>query len=177
MSKEYNNVELIQYAEIYAKAIAEMWNNSKEGWNGEDWSSTEQSVKDSENNSAYIQLTLAKIKDLIAGYCKLTIDHFEKDTLYIDLLNVRDDFHGMKIGKKLVLNAVNKTIELGYPRLDLFTWPGNLKAVPLYKKCGFFWEKRDNTCHLINLIPTVLKTELFQDFFKKLTGTAIAPAL
>ena len=28
---------------------------------------------------------------------------------------------------------------LGYTRLDLNTWAGNLKAVPLYKKSGYFW--------------------------------------
>lgn len=66
----------------------------------------------------------------------------------------------------LVLNAVRKTIELGWPRLDLFTWPGNTKAVPLYKKCGFFWEKRDDTTHLMNFIPTVLKTEAISEFFE-----------
>ncbi|MFD0960511.1 hypothetical protein [Paenibacillus chungangensis] len=48
---------------------------------------------------------------------------------------------------------------MGWPRLDLFTWAGNTKAVPLYKKCGFFWEKKDDSVHLMNFIPTVLQTE------------------
>jgi hypothetical protein len=86
--------------------------------------------------------------------------------LYVELLNVRPDYHGRKIGKMLVLQAVQKTIELGWPRIDLFTWPGNVKAVPLYKKCGFFWAKREDSTHLLNFIPTVLQTEVLQDYFK-----------
>ncbi len=86
--------------------------------------------------------------------------------LYIPLLNVRPDYHGKKVGKKLVKVCVEWAIELNWPRLDLYTWPGNIKAVPLYKKCDFFWEKRDDSTHLMNFLPTVLNTEAVKDYFK-----------
>jgi hypothetical protein len=62
---------------------------------------------------------------------------------------------------------VERTIELGYPRLDIHTWAGNTKAVPLYKKCGYLWEDRENSTHLVNFIPSIIKAEPFTDFFKK----------
>lgn len=161
------SVILTEYRDELAPGIVDMWKNSKEGWNGENIELSEESVIEGENNTPGVQVMLAMKENDVAGYCKLTVDSSDRDTLYISLLNVQDKFHGQKIGKKLVLNAVEKTMEEGWPRLDLHTWPGNTKAVPLYKKCGFFWEKRDNSTHLINLIPTVLKTELFEDFFKK----------
>ncbi|MCK5760124.1 MAG: GNAT family N-acetyltransferase, partial [Candidatus Delongbacteria bacterium] len=87
--------------------------------------------------------------------------------LYIGLLNVEPDYMGKKIGKMLVLRSVERTIELGYPRLDLFTWGGNTKAMPLYKKCGFFWEEMDRATHLMDFIPSVLQENIFKEYFKE----------
>lgn len=161
-----DKIELVEYQDKFAPGIKDMWDNSIKNWNGESHLTTVERIIDQENNSSHLHLTLAKLKDYIAGYCKLSLDHNDSNALYIDLLNVRDDFQGKKIGKQLVLDALVKTINLGWERLHLNTWPGNVKAVPLYKKCGFFWEDRDDTTHLINLMPIVLKCELFKDFFK-----------
>lgn len=167
MKNKSENTELVLYNDKYAAGISEMWDNSVEGWNGDIFQISPETVIEQQKNSSNLQLMLAKTDDRITGYCTLTIDHHDEGALYIGLLNVRDAYHGKKIGKMLVLDAVNKTIEKKWGRVDLFTWPGNTKAVPLYKKCGFFWEKRDDTTHLINLIPTVLQTELFEDFFSR----------
>jgi len=158
-------MKLLNYSEKHAKSIAKMWNESAESWGGIRTVETEKSILDKEENSAFLNLTLAEENDEIIGYCKLLIDPHDEDALSIDLLNVRPDYHGKSVGKKLLLDSIDKTIERGWRRLDLFTWAGNTKAVPLYKKCGFFWEKRDNTTHLINLIPDVLSCELVEDFF------------
>lgn len=157
---------IIEYDPKYAKSIAEMWNNSGEGWNGDNTQHTEANVRDKESVSSHLNLYLALIGDKVVGYCKLSKYYFDENTLYIDLLNVEPRYFNRKIGKALVKLAVERTIELGYPRLDLFTWAGNTKAVPLYKKCGFFWEKReDSSTHLMNFIPTVLQTPLLKDYF------------
>ncbi|MCH1627112.1 GNAT family N-acetyltransferase [Fredinandcohnia sp. SECRCQ15] len=103
--------------------------------------------------------------DAVVGYCGLCEYREDEGALYIPLLNVRTDYHGQKIGKLLVLKALERAIELKWPRLDLYTWAGNTKAVPLYKKCGFFWEDRDDTTHLMNFMPTVLHTEAVADYF------------
>jgi len=159
-------LELVQYEKKYAKGVADMWNKSADSWGGKISVDTEETIIKKEEASTFLELTLAKEKEDIIGYCKLSVDHHDEGALYIDLLNVRPDYHCKSIGKKLLLDSIDKTIDRGWRRLDLFTWPGNTKAIPLYKKCGFFWEKRERTTHLINLIPDVLSQDLVSDFFE-----------
>lgn len=160
--------KLVEYSPKYAKAIADMWNVSKDGWNGEADHKTEEGVLRKEEISSHLNLYLALDGEKVIGYCKLSKYFAEENTLYVDLLNVDPAYHGKKAGKMLVKKSVERTIELGYPRIDLFTWAGNTKAVPMYKKCGFFWEQMEGgSTHLMNFIPTVVQAELFRDFFKK----------
>ncbi|HQO09469.1 MAG TPA: GNAT family N-acetyltransferase [Clostridiales bacterium] len=160
--------KLVEYSPKYAKAIADMWNASKDGWNGESDHKTEEGVLRKEAISSHLNLYLALDGEKVIGYCKLSKYFAEENTLYVDLLNVDPAYHGKKAGKMLVKKSVERTIELGYPRIDLFTWAGNTKAVPMYKKCGFFWEQMEGgSTHLMNFIPTVVQAELFRDFFKK----------
>ncbi|WP_053070452.1 GNAT family N-acetyltransferase [Alkalihalobacillus pseudalcaliphilus] len=161
------NIILKEYKDEYAEEVAKMWNLSRDSWGGDDTVMTAEKVIKKEANSDNLTLYLAFDKQEVVGYCGLSIYKEDKGSLYIPLLNVRPDYHGKKIGKLLVLKAIERTVELGWGRLDLFTWPGNTKAVPLYKKCGFFWEDRDDTTHLMNFVPTVLQTDLLKPFFKQ----------
>lgn len=163
-----NEIKIVEYNESLAQKVADMWNDSSEGWGGEDTIRTGEDVKRSEAGSENINLYLAMEGDLVVGYCGLSEYKFDEDTMYIPLLNVRPTHHGKKIGKELLLTALNRVIELGWPRLDLFTWAGNTKAVPLYKKCGFFWEEMDNSTHLMSFIPAVLSTEAIKDYFENI---------
>ncbi|AIQ41542.1 GNAT family N-acetyltransferase [Paenibacillus sp. FSL R5-0912] len=149
----------------HAASIAEMWNRSFESWGGDNTYRTEESVLREHENSTLLKVFLAVAGGEVIGYCSFS--HYKEDTgaLYIPLLNVRPDFHGRKVGKRLVRHAVEETIRLGWARLDLYTWPGNVKAVPTYKKSGFFWEKRDDTTHLMNFIPSVLQTGAVKSYF------------
>lgn len=159
------NIDIVKYDESYAARVADMWNHSRDGWGGANTVDTEESILHRERNSTNIHTFLALEGEKVVGYCGFSEYRDDEGALYIPLLNVRDDYHGKKIGKKLLLTALEEAIKLKWPRLDLYTWPGNTKAVPLYKKCGFFWEERDDTTHLMNFMPTVLHTEAVQDFF------------
>ena len=159
-------IKIVEYDESYAAKVADMWNHSRDGWGGANTVDTEESILHREGNSTNIHTYLAIEGEQVIGYCGLSEYRDDEGALYIPLLNVRDDHHGKKIGKHLLLTALEKAIQLQWPRLDLYTWPGNTKAVPLYKKCGFFWEDRDDTTHLMNFIPTVLRTEAVHDFFQ-----------
>ncbi|AZU60734.1 GNAT family N-acetyltransferase [Neobacillus mesonae] len=159
--------KIVEYTHELAEQVADMWNHSRDGWGGGSDISTAASVRQQEENSINLNTYLAIDGTSVAGYCGVSEYREDSGALYIPLLNVREEYQGKKIGKQLVLKAVERTIELGWPRLDLYTWGGNTKAVPLYKKCGFFWENRDDTVHLMNFIPSVLTTEAVQDFFKK----------
>ncbi|MBM7614038.1 GNAT family N-acetyltransferase [Alkaliphilus hydrothermalis] len=161
-------VRIIEYNPELAAAVADMWNKSADGWGGSATNVTAEHVAQQEANSDNINLYLAMMGDEVVGYCGLSEYREDEGSLYIPLLNVRGDYHGKKLGKKLLLKALERSIELGWPRLDLYTWPGNTKAVPLYKKCGFFWEERDETTHLMNFIPSVINNEVVKDYFEEI---------
>lgn len=165
MAKVIEKIMVVQYEEKYAQAVADMWNDSQEEWGGGNTVMTKEQILRQERTSGNLNLYLALEGEKVVGYCGLSEYREDEGSLYIPLLNVRPDYHGKKIGKMLLLEALNRTVELGWPRLDLYTWPGNTKAVPLYKKCGFFWEERDDSTHLMNFIPTVLSTEAVKEFF------------
>lgn len=167
------DIKLVEYNNSYAKAIAEMWRKSSEGWNGNWAAETEGSVLIAHENSTDLNTYLALKqnaldlnKEEVVGYCGLSKYVNDDNTLYVRLLNVRHDLHGKGIGRTLVCKSIERTTELGWPRVDLYTWEGNTKSVPLYKRCGFFLEKRDDSTHLMNFIPGVLGAEAFKDYFE-----------
>ncbi|WP_456274586.1 GNAT family N-acetyltransferase [Bacillus sp. AK031] len=167
MKTTAEQVKIVEYHEGLAKGVAKMWNESRENWGADATVTTEQDVKEKEANSVNLHLFLAMAGEEVVGYCGLSQYREDEGALYIPLLNVHPDYQGLKIGKQLVLKALEKTIELKWPRLDLFTWAGNTKAVPLYKKCGFFWEEKDDSTHLMNFIPLVMQIDLLKPFFRK----------
>ncbi len=156
--------KLIEYNDSLADKVADMWINSKEGWNGQIMFDSAEAVVREEKSSSSLKLWLAIIDDEVAGYCRIS-KYAAEEAIYVGLINVRTEYKGRKIGKKLLLKAIEEARVLGSSRIDLHTWPGNIAAVPLYKKCGFMWEKSSRGTHLFNLIPGLLKTELFEDFF------------
>jgi RimJ/RimL family protein N-acetyltransferase len=156
----------VEYKPSYAKCVADMWKKSSKGWGGECSNETEETVLRANENNANINTYLALLGEDVVGYCGLSQYIGDENSLYIPLLNVRYDLHGKSIGRTLVCKAVERTTELEWPRLDLYTWPGNTKSLPLYKRCGFFYEKREDYTHLMNFIPGVLNSEAFKDFFE-----------
>lgn len=160
-------IKIIEYERKYAPALAEMWNKSADNWGGSDTLETAESVALDVESSANLKTWLALDGREVVGFCSFSEYRDDQGASYIPLLNVRPDYHGKKVGKLLVLKAVAAACQHPWPRLDLYTWPGNTKAVPLYKKCGFFWEDRDDSTHLMNFIPYVLKTEAAAEFFRE----------
>ncbi|WDV46602.1 GNAT family N-acetyltransferase [Clostridiaceae bacterium M8S5] len=163
-----NNVKIVEFEKQYINSLVDMWNKSGESWGGSNAIHTKESVLNALERSNNINNFIAVAKDEVVGYCSYNKDLLDENTAYIPLLNVRPDCIGKKIGKKLLLQAVKKAIESQYIRLDLHTWPGNDKAVPLYKKCGFFWEKREDTTHLMNFLPYIMKTEAVREYLEVL---------
>ncbi|RAV01481.1 GNAT family N-acetyltransferase [Paenibacillus sp. YN15] len=161
-------IRIVEYNHSYAAAVADMWNKSLGSWGGGHSPRTAESIMQDMDSTINLHVFLAVDGDEVAGFCSFSHYMLDEGALYVPLLNVRPDYHNRKVGKALILHAVAKTVELGWPRLDLFTWAGNTKAVPMYKKCGFFWEKKDDGVHLMNYIPTVLQTEALEPYLKDL---------
>ncbi|MFP4478703.1 MAG: GNAT family N-acetyltransferase [Candidatus Izemoplasmatales bacterium] len=161
-------MKIVEYSPKYAGSVADMWNKSSSSWGNHDELSTEQDVLDSERNSGNLKLYLALENDEVVGYCSLSEYKQDEGASYLPLINVRPDYHGKKIGKALILKILDEAKKTKWPRLDLYTWSGNIKAMPLYKKCGFFWERRNNTVHLMNFIPYVCQTEALNQYTEQL---------
>ena len=158
--------EIIEYNDDFAASTAYMWNESKEAWGGSLSTYTEEAVKNEiESFSATNVYLVVKNKEVLAlAVLKPSVDNPE--TMYINLLNVRSDYHGFGLGKALILMCLERTLDLGYDYLDLHTWPGNTKAMPLYKKCGFMWSEHAEWTFLLNFMPHILKQPLFKSFFE-----------
>ncbi|MHA1988782.1 MAG: N-acetyltransferase family protein, partial [Promethearchaeota archaeon] len=100
------------------------------------------------------------------GY--ISFDHHgsDGDAGYVPLLGVSPTAQGKGYGKALLLSILKKTVGLGKRRLELDTWAGNLRSVPVYKKTGFFWRK-STSATMENYLPAVLTTPYFEEFFAK----------
>ena len=166
-----SGIKIVEFEPSLAPGLADFWNicsqNEDDEWGGESGISTASEVISQHEIASHYNVYIALDGDDVVGYCSFGRYYYDANTAYIPLLGVRPDYRGKKVGKALVLRCVQRTMELGYPRLDLFTWSGNTAAVPLYKKCGFLWEDRPDGTHLANFMPTILTTPLFADFFSK----------
>jgi len=152
-------MKIIEYNHSFAKEVAKMWNMSNSSWGNDGSLQTEQDIITKESSSGNIKLYLAVDNNEVVGYCSFSEYQQDEGASYLPLLNVRPDYHGKKVGKALILKVLEDAIHSTWPRFDLYTWSGNIKAMPLYKKCGFFWEKDNQRVHLMNFIPYLYQTE------------------
>ncbi len=149
-----------------AQLLAECVNawNEDDSWPGGFTGGTEltaETVYESwiEKDAVYKQYVL-EYNNKIAGYVSLDFSPQGKDIMYVPLLGVAPKYQRKGFGKKLLLKVIEETINLGKLRLDLHTWAGNLRAMPLYKRTGFIWYP-DTSVHMMNFIPGILNQEFF----------------
>lgn len=152
-----------------AEKLAQMWNASDDQWPGT-WTEgvpmTPQRVREWHERQQCIEERVWDTGHAIAGYCSLWELPEEENVTYIGTLNVAPAFQKKSLGRKFLTHYVERAVELGSVRLDLHTWPGNLKAMPLYKKCGFFWMP-DTDVHMLNFMPAILAMPCAQSYFQK----------
>ncbi len=147
-------------------ALVRMWRESREAWPPGFFGASEitaESVSQEEKASANLFSVAALAGDRIVGYCRTSGYGGEPDAAYIGVINVVPGLQGSGIGKALLLDAVSRSAEAGKQRVDLHTWPANLKAVPLYKKTGFFWVP-DTRVYMQNYMPALLRDPDFREF-------------
>jgi GNAT superfamily N-acetyltransferase len=152
-----------------AEKLAQMWNASDDQWPGtvsDGVPITAQWVLDRELRQKSREVMVWETGDQIAGYCSLWDSPQEPNVTYIATLNVAPQYQKLSLGRRFLQYYVDRAVEIGSYRLDLHTWPGNLKAVPLYKKCGFFWMP-GTSVHMLNFLPTILTMPATQPFFRQ----------
>ncbi|MFW9984874.1 MAG: GNAT family N-acetyltransferase, partial [Candidatus Odinarchaeota archaeon] len=153
-----------------AGGLAQCINESEGGWPGGITQGVQHTIQhvmeDYERQQKFSWLIAVDEQDQIAGISTLHPHYEDQEAVYLGFLNVSDVFRKKGYGKALLIESVEKTRELGYKRLFLGTWAGNLNAVPVYKRTGFFW-RPDTQVEMDNYIPMILDMPITQSYFQK----------
>jgi GNAT superfamily N-acetyltransferase len=152
-----------------ASKLADMFNASDEGWPGgftHGMPITPEVVLEYKKKEECISTLVGWDGDRIVGIAELVEFWRDTNVLYVGFLNVIPSHHGKGYGRDLLKGCIQKSTELKCKRLDLHTWAGNMKAVPLYKKTGFFWVPK-TLVHMKNFLPLILNMEASKPYFEK----------
>jgi len=173
---ERGNVKMSYFLREYkrgdyhdAELLAEMWNASDKNFPGgitRGIPETADYVMQRMERSDRLAIYVVEYEGNIVGYGDLIAEPGQKEIAMLFTLNAHPEHHGKGVGKSLVLKVLERTIELGYKQLTLGTWAGNTKAVPLYKKTGFFWVPESNV-FMRNFIPSIISLPITKGFFDK----------
>ncbi len=170
---EQKDIRIVQYSDDLAKDLAEMYNGWDDLWPG----GYTQGVPYDEDRIKKQFGTMAAIAILIAidtatnkpvGSCTLHHHWRDNDAAYVGTLGVSPEALNKKVGKKLLLRAIEISQQHGKTRVDLNTWPGNMRAVPLYKKVGMMWNPTGDGVQMESYIPGILEHPLTKPFFDTL---------
>ncbi len=102
----------------------------------------------------------------IIGHCNVAHAERDREGAYVGLIGVRPDYQGKGYGKAMLIAATETAAESGKRRIDLHTWAGNLKAMPLYKRIGFVWVPNSRVL-MESYVPGIITTPLFEEFFER----------
>ncbi len=160
---------LHEYAHKFDAGLALMWNESDDQWPGtfnEGVPQTEERVAEwMDHVEAVIKFVIVEDQtEKVVGYGDLWEDRARARACYVALLNVHPAHQGKSLARRMLTRMVDWCVENGYGRLTIGTWPSNLKAMPLYKKVGFFWQP-DTNVHMENYVPAVRLLSFAQDYF------------
>ncbi|MBN1875514.1 MAG: N-acetyltransferase [Anaerolineae bacterium] len=154
-----------------AEKLVEMWKASDDQWPGtmsHGVEITTQWVMEMHERQKMLNVYVAETADKskIVGYCSLCERESEKNTGYLATLNVQPDYQRKSLGRRLVQQCVERCTELGFHLLSINTWSANLKSVPTYKKCGYFWVP-DTSVYMLNFIPPIRQLSCAQPYFSR----------
>ena len=153
-----------------AERLARFMNETGRAWPGGNWDPrTPEEAERGVREQASLGVFVAEVGDAFVAFCSLAARPGERHRAYVPFLTGHPDYQGKGFGKAVLLRAVERTYDLGIPRIDLHTWPGNLKAVPLYKKSGFMWspESGPGGVYMQNFTPGARQHPFAQEFFRR----------
>lgn len=162
---------LHEYDHRFDAGLAQMWNESDHQWPGtftDGVPLTEARVAEwMDRVEAIIKfIVVENSTGKVVGYGDLWNTAVRPGSAYVALLNVHPDHQGNSLARRMLVHMVDWAVEHGYDRLTIGTWPANLKAMPLYKKVGFFW-KPGTSVRMENYLPAVRLHPLAQGYFAK----------
>jgi GNAT superfamily N-acetyltransferase len=150
-----------------ARKLAEMFNDWDSLWPGgftRGVQETPERTRENMKRHRHLAVCISETGDEFAGFCSLEAQAGQRDLAYVGLLGARPAHLGKGVGKMLLREAIRRVTDLGYQQLSLHTWAGNMKAVPLYKKTGFFWVP-ETSVYMRNFLPAVLSMPAGRAFF------------
>ena len=152
-----------------AEKMARFMNESGKGWPDGGWDPMRSDEAYGHfHDQRALGAFVAEVGGKVVAYCNVAAKPDERNRAYVPFLNAHPDYHGKGFGKAVLLRAIERVYELGIGRVDLDTWPGNLKAVPLYKKSGFMWAPDSRWGVLMqNFTPGARRHPVAQAFFRK----------
>jgi GNAT superfamily N-acetyltransferase len=153
-----------------AARLADLWNVSDLGWPGgsllQGVPMTAERMREQLRWRELILILVAEADGEIIGYVGVKRDANRDGVAHGATITVRPDWQGKGCGKALLLAVLDRLTEMGYQQYRRATWSGNLKAIPLYKKIGDFWEPGTNV-RLQNFIPTARTLDIARGFFAR----------
>jgi len=162
-------MKIVDYLDKYAQTMADMWNASEEGWPGgltRGVPMTAKKVKEQESRVKSLGGYIVMERSKAIGFVRVSPYFEEKEAAYVSWLNVIPEHHGKSHGRRLLCRSVECSTDLKLDRLDLHTWPGNIKALPAYKKTGFYWVP-NTTVYMQNFIPMIMLFQPAKPYFEK----------
>jgi len=150
-----------------AEKLSTLEMESDSAWPGRGgWETTPEEQERWIRESDLIGAFVAEDGERIVSLCTLNARTGQKEHACIQYLNCHPAYHGRKYGKSVLRAAVECAYEAGYRKVDVNTWPGNLKAVPLYKKMGFMW-RPDSSAQMENFTPAARRHPLGARYFAR----------
>ncbi len=127
---------------------------------------TAERILEDKSKSRDIRTIVAYKDSKIVGHCNLTEGELDEEAAYVGLLGVSPQYQGQGFGRALLIEAAETAARQGKRRIDLHTWGGNLKALPLYKRTGYNWVPGTRVL-MESHIPGILSCEVFREFFDR----------
>ena len=154
---EEKTYTLHEYDHRFDAGLAQMWNESDDQWPGtftDGVDFTAETIAEwMDRIEAIIRFIVVEDQTgKVVGYGDLWDTAVRPKSCYVALLNVHPEHQGKSLARRMLVEMVEWAVANGYDRMTIGTWPANLKAMPLYKKVGFFW-KPDTTVHMESYLP------------------------
>ncbi|MHA2296194.1 MAG: N-acetyltransferase family protein [Candidatus Hodarchaeales archaeon] len=150
--------------------LAALFNSFNESWEmgfqGQGQNTAETALEIATRLKRIVTFVAEEKSGRLLGYCSVHPHYRYTEACYVGILGVHPEALGKKIGKRLMLKAIEKSTGEGKSRIELGTWPGNLTAMPLYKKLGFNWVP-ETSVQMEGYIPLILSFPIFSKFWSK----------
>jgi ribosomal protein S18 acetylase RimI-like enzyme len=119
-------IEILEYEESLAEDVAAMWNTWDELWpggftQGVPYTAERVHKQFGKSDALAILIAIDNESKKPLGSCTLYAHWRDQEAAYIGTLGVSPEALGKKVGKRLLLESIERAARKGYTRVDLNT--------------------------------------------------------